>query len=95
MTTTQFAPDAAVTREQAAVFLYRYVTEYQKQEPVVGGDLSWFTDSNLISDYAQNAMAWATAAGLLEGFGNGMVGPKETLTRAQMAKLLTILDCNF
>ena len=30
-----FAPDYAITREQAVTFLYRYVTEYLKQAPPV------------------------------------------------------------
>ena len=32
---------------------------------------------------------------LFEGFPNGTLQPKDTLTRAQLAKLLTILDQNF
>ena len=33
MTDAAFCPEAPVTREQAATFLYRYVTEYLKVEP--------------------------------------------------------------
>ena len=40
-------------------------------------------------------MAWATAVNLLEGYGNGTVGPKDPVNRAQMAKFLTLLDQNF
>ena len=29
------------------------------------------------------------------GYGDGFIGPKNTVTRAQMAKLLTLLDQNF
>ncbi|MFR8332527.1 MAG: S-layer homology domain-containing protein [Oscillospiraceae bacterium] len=32
---------------------------------------------------------------LFEGYGDGTLRPATTLTRAQMAKLLTILDQNF
>ena len=38
------APKEAVTREQAATFLYRYVTNYLKQEPGQGADLKAFAD---------------------------------------------------
>ena len=95
MDQTHFAPNSKVTREQASVFLYRYVAEYLGQEPVKGADLSQYTDAGEISRFAQEAMAWATAAGLLQGYGDGTVGPQNSLTRAQMAKFLTILDQKF
>ena len=44
---------------------------------------------------AKTACAWAVAEGLFEGYEDGMLRPAATLTRAQMAKLLTILDQNF
>lgn len=95
MDQTHFAPDSKVTREQASVFLYRYVTEYRNQAPGKGADLSQYTDAGEISRFAREAMAWATAAGLLQGYGDGTVGPRNSLTRAQMAKFLTILDQKF
>ena len=95
ITDTTFCPDKAVTREQAATFLYRYVTEYLEQEPATGADLSIYTDREAISKFARTAVAWATAEGFLQGFPGGSLQPRGTLTRAQMAKLLTILDQKF
>ncbi|MGM9641320.1 MAG: leucine-rich repeat protein [Faecousia sp.] len=95
VTDTTFCPNASVTREQAASFLYRYVTLYLKAEPVKGADLSVYKDADSISGYAKEAIAWATAEGLFEGFPDGTMQPKGTLTRAQMAKLLTVLDQKF
>ena len=95
MTTTTFAPEGKVTREQAATFLYRYVTEYLKQEAVEGADLKDYVDGDKVMNYAQAAFSWAVAEGLFEGYGDGTLRPATTLTRAQMAKLLTILDQNF
>ena len=40
-------------------------------------------------------MSWATAQGRREGYGDGPVGPKNPVTRAQMAKFLTILSTAF
>ncbi len=94
VTETRFAPNSNVTREQAATFLYRFVTEYLKAEPVKGADLSTYKDADQISNYAKEAVAWATAEGLFQGFEDGTMQPKGTLTRAQMAKLLTILDAD-
>lgn len=91
VTETRFAPNSNVTREQAATFLYRFVTEYLKVEPMKGADLSTYKDADQISNYAKEAVAWATAEGLFQGFEDGTMQPKGTLTRAQMAKLLTVL----
>ena len=95
ITETRFAPNSNVTREQAATFLYRFVTEYLKVESAESADLSMYKDADKISSYAKTAVAWATAKNLFEGFPNGTLQPKDTLTRAQLAKLLTILDQNF
>ena len=95
MTATAFQPEGTVTRQQAATFLYRYVTEYLKQEAVEGADLTAFADGGKVQDYAKTAMSWAVAEGFFEGYGDGTLRPRASLTRAQMAKLLTILDQNF
>lgn len=88
---TVFAPNQPVTREQTAAFLYRYVKDYAHQTPAPGADLSGYQDARQISNYAKEAMAWAHAVGLMDGFGNGYLGPKHQTTRVQLAKLLTIL----
>ena len=54
-----------------------------------------YKDADKISSYAKTAVAWATAKNLFEGFPNGTLQPKDTLTRAQLAKLMTIQDQNF
>lgn len=95
MTETRFCPNGTVTREQAATFLYRYVTTYLEQTPAQGAELSAFQDGNQISNYAKVAMAWAVAEELFQGYGDGTLRPSAELTRAQAAKLLTILDRNF
>ena len=95
VTEIRFAPESSVTREQAVTFLYRYVTLILEQEPGRGGDLTQFTDAGKISKFAEKPMAWATAEGFLEGYGDGTVGPQKSVTRAQMAKFLTILSQDF
>ena len=95
MTDDTFSPEGTVTREQAATFLYRYVTNYLKQEPGQGADLQAFADGGKVQDYAKTAMSWAVAEGFFEGYGDGTLRPGAVLTRAQMAKLLTILDRDF
>ena len=95
VTGTTFCPDEAVTREQTATFLYRYVTEYLGLTPEQSGDLSGYSDSARISTYAREAVAWAVSESFLEGYGDGTLRPRANLTRAQMAKFLTILAQDF
>ena len=63
--------------------------------PAPGASLGGFQDAGLVSDYAAESLSWAHAAGLMVGYGDGFLGPKDTVTRAQMAKLLTLLAQNF
>ncbi len=91
ITETLFAPERDVTREQAATMLYRYLGEPE----TTGADLSSFPDGGQISKFAVPAMSWAVEAGFFQGFEDGSLRAKATLNRAQMAKLLTILDKNF
>lgn len=92
VTETRFAPNQPVTREQTATFLYRFMKDYEKVDMAPGADLSAYRDAAQISAYAQDAMAWANAVGLIEGVDANTLAPRHTATRAQLAKLLTILD---
>lgn len=95
ITPTRFCPSGHVTREQAATFLYRYVTEFLKQSPIQGADLKDFPDGDQVMPYAKTAMSWAVAMELFQGYENGTLRPATELTRVQMAKLLTVLDQTF
>ena len=82
-----FAPDDALTREQIAVIMSRYaqlkgVTENNS------GDLSKFTDSAQISQWARSAVEWAVGYGLISGRDNSTIAPKGSATRAEVAEIL-------
>ena len=83
-----FLPDGPITREQMAVILYRYARRMD-YDVTAQGDLSFFTDSAAVSDWALDAMTWAVGAGLLNGMGDGTVVPRGHTTRAQAAAILT------
>ena len=83
-TATTFSPNSAVTREQIAAILWRYVGE-----PQVEGDLSGFKDADQISGYAKEAMEWANAEGIFVGDG-GKLSPKADATRAQFARIIMV-----
>lgn len=82
-----FKPDNAITREQMAAFMYRYA-DYKGYDMDADGDLSKFSDASAVSKYAEAAMAWANAEGLITGMGNGTLAPQGSATRAQIAAIL-------
>ena len=90
MTETQFAPEAAVTREQMVTILYRYAGR-KGADLTVQGDLSGFPDGDQVKNYAKEAFSWAVGAGIIQGTVNGGVttlDPCSGSTRAQVAAVL-------
>lgn len=83
----RFAPEEEVTREQAATILLRY-TSYKGYPISAFADLSAFRDHGSVSAYAQGAMAWAVAEGLISGIGDQRLDPQGSATRAQLAVIL-------
>lgn len=91
VTDTEFRPDEPVTREQMAAFIARYAAYVDGLDTGSGGDLSGFPDNSAVSAYARPAMAWASAAGLIQGSASGgtvVLAPRGSATRAQVAAIL-------
>ena len=84
---TEFAPSGDLTREQLATVLYRYA-ESMGYDVSAQADLSGFPDAGDIQDYATEALSWAVAEGLLQGFEDDSLQPGGTATRAQIATIL-------
>ncbi|NBJ90936.1 S-layer homology domain-containing protein [Acutalibacter sp. 1XD8-36] len=78
-----FGPNAPITREQLAVMLWRY-----SGSPAAASKELDFNDESQISGYALEAMRWAVENGILNGYGDGRLGPKGQATRAQAAQIL-------
>ncbi|OUO36603.1 S-layer homology domain-containing protein [Flavonifractor sp. An306] len=79
---SSFAPQAPLTREQIAVFLYRYSGAEAPADGVLTAP-----DADQVSAWAVEAMEWAVAEGLITGTG-GRLDPGRTATRAEVATLL-------
>lgn len=79
-----FNPEGIITREQAAVIIYRAIsfTHNIAEGAFVFGDMS------TISDYALRAIIDLADAGLINGTGDGMFSPAVSTTRAQTAVLI-------
>lgn len=82
-TETTFSPGAYVTRQDLVTMLYRMAGQ-----PAAKGSLSGFTDAGQVSSYAENAVKWAVAEGILQG-SNAKLTPKSYATREQVAAFLS------
>ena len=85
-----FDPLGAVTREQMAVFLYRYAVYYGLTDGSSNASsLSVFSDAGNISEWARYEMAWAVGNGLLTGRTASTICPKESAARCEVATLIS------
>ena len=75
--------EADLTREQLVTMLWRYTGS-----PVVESGLSAYPDGASVSDWAVNAMIWATQTGVITGNGAGALAPQGAATRAEVATIL-------
>lgn len=87
VTSTTFAPNDPITREQMAAILYRYA-QYKGMDTTDRGNLGSFADGNTVSPYAVEAMAWANAEGLVNGVENNRLNPTGQAPRSQVAAIL-------
>ena len=76
-----------VTRQQLVALLYRYAVmmNYANGERA---DLSAFPDAETVASYAEEAMAWSVANGIVGGTTAGTLNPVGTATRAQFTVIL-------
>lgn len=85
MTSSTFAPDQAITREQLASILYRYARWLGFSG--YGTDISGYTDAGKVSGYAYDAMCWAVKTGVVTGTSAKVLDPQGTATRAAAAQM--------
>ena len=80
-----FKPNTAITREQLAAILMNYAA-YKGEDVSNRASLATYTDQP--STWAQEAMQWAVAEGLISGVTNTELQPQGNATRAQVAAIL-------
>ena len=78
---TTFSPETNTSRAMLATILYR-----SSGSPAVTEAVD-FTDVSTDAYYA-DAVAWASANGIISGYGNGLFGPNDPITREQIAAIL-------
>ena len=78
---TEFAPDNQLTRAMLVTILHRY-----EGEPTITGGVE-FTDVPT-NEWYTDAIAWASANGIVNGYGDGIFGTNDNITREQLATML-------
>ena len=83
-----YAPESKITRQDMFTLLYRALEILEElPETSSTASLSNFSDTGMISDYAETAMDALVKAGVVSGSA-GKLDPLGTSTRAQMAQVL-------
>ena len=82
-----FGPTDHITREQFATILYRYA-QFKGYDISATADLSSYTDASSINSWAEAAMKWACAEGLISGRTATTLVPAGNATRAEAAAIL-------
>ena len=87
---SRFDPSGFVTREQTAEILYNYAHS-KGYDVSARADLTAFPDAGSVSGWAEEALSWANAAGLINGTvrdGQTILDPQGSAARQQVATIL-------
>lgn len=80
-----FRPNDGLTRQEAAILLYRFVGGSHTGAEV----LSSFADGAAITGTGEEALSWAVSAGVLTGYPDGTLRPERITSRGEFAAMLT------
>ena len=85
-----FKPEDDVSREQMAVFLYRYAVNFGLSDGKASeSSLGRFSDAGSVSSWAKNAVAWCVENGLITGRTASTIVPQGNITRAEVAAIIS------
>ena len=90
VSTTEFDPEAPITREQMATIFGRYALKQGIVLPKDAAPAESFPDADKISEYAREFVELMRIAGILNGYEDGTFRPQNTATRAEAAKLFSL-----
>jgi hypothetical protein len=86
VSSTSFAPNSSITRQDICVILYRYLTSYLGKSLSTSAS-STFKDNSKISSYAKNAVYAMKNIGVIQGDTSGNFNPTAYATRAEVATM--------
>ncbi len=79
-----FAPNRALTREQAMTIIGRV-----QKSGYMQADISVYADADKIQSWSEKYVKELVGRGIITGFDDGTLRPEAAVTRAQLAKILT------
>ena len=90
-----YRPLEDITRQDLVVILYRYA-KMAKYNQSIDREviLNSYADGADVASYAADAMRWAITQGLITGYEDGSLRPKNTATRAEVAAMIQRLIQN-
>ncbi|MBP2111225.1 glycosyl hydrolase 53 family protein [Paenibacillus silagei] len=88
--TGKFAPESHITRQEMATLLVR-AYELHSGSPAPAGSLPAFADAAKIDSWAKEAVSSAGSLGFITGTPDGFLKPLANATRAECAKVLSVL----
>lgn len=90
-TATTFSPKREITREQVAVMLHHYLVLNDMEPETQADDISTYADSGEISSWAEDGIQAMRDHGLMSGNNAKEFKPKDSISRAETAVVLTRL----
>ena len=91
---TEFAPNDLLTREEAATILFRMIDAVHPDW--AAHQLYYeFADSKDISDWAMDSIQTICNMGIMQGVGNGKFAPKDTFTTEQAIATIVRVNDSF
>ena len=82
-----FRPDRNMSREELVAVFYRYAQKLGCDVSAACG-ITVFSDGAQVQAYAEDAMGWAVSVGLIQGFPDGSIRPRDNTNRAQLATIV-------
>ena len=90
ISSTVFAPEDNISRQDMAVMLVRYAAYRGYELPILSAAID-FVDAQRIADYAREAVSKMHRAGIIGGRGDNLFAPEDSATRAESCRMIAAL----
>jgi|GEM_PF-5778979 len=86
-----FRPNDRISRQEMAVILDRYMTRFESLGTTSSGSSATFSDDSEIASYAKASVEKMKQLGIINGKTETTFAPSDSATRAEAAKMITVL----